>query len=160
MLAHVGAALVAISFAAHAFASRATITLPPGSTVAVTDAFRGRWELVNQGVSRFDAEAVFVTALTVEARSPRGTTALLTPEIREHHGREGQHLEPVSLRAATGNTTQALRILFIEADSLDVASVRVTFIPAPVLWTIGLALLVTSVILAPAAQPTRPAPDA
>ena len=152
-LGHAGAAMLAISFAAHAVASRATISLPQGESVAVTDALRRRWELVNQGVSRYDAEGVIVTALTVGTRNPRGETALLTPEIREYHGRDGQHLAPVSFRASHGRTTQAVRVLFIEADSLDVASVRVTFLPAPILWTIGLVLLAASAFLALSTDP-------
>jgi hypothetical protein len=152
-LGHAGAALLAISFAAHAVASRTTVTLPQGESVAVTDALRRRWELVNQGVSRYDAEGVFMTTLTVGARNPGGTTALMTSEIREYHGRDGQHLAPVSFRASHGRTTQAVRVLLIEADSLDVASVRVTFLPAPILWTIGLVLLAASAFLALSTDP-------
>jgi hypothetical protein len=152
-LGHAGAVLLAISFAAHAVASRATISLPQGESVAVTDTWRRRWELVNQGVSRYDAEGVFVTALAVGARNSSGETALMTPEIREYHGRDGQHLVPVSFRASHGRTTQAVRVLFIEADSLDVASIRVTFLPAPILWTIGLVLLAASAFLALSTAP-------
>ncbi len=152
-LGHAGAALLAVSFAAHAVAARSTISLPQGSAVTATDAMRGQWQFVNQGVSRYDAEGVFVTALTIEARSPGGKTALLTPEIREFHGMDGQHLAPVSFRASHGRTLQAVRVLFVEADSLDVASVRVTFLPAPILWTIGLVLLAISAFLALSVSP-------
>jgi hypothetical protein len=145
---HVGAALLAISFAAHAFASRSTIVLPPGTSVSVPDAFRQPWQLVNQGVSRFDASGVDVTALAVEARRPRDGIELLIPEIREYHSRGGQHLAPVSLRRSTGTTTQAIRVLFVGADSLDVASVRVTFLPVPMLWPAGVALLVLAAVFA------------
>lgn len=152
-IGHFGAALIAISFAAHAVASRSNVSLPQGSSVTVNGALGSRWQLVNQGVSRYDAEGVFVTALAIEARTPRGRTALLTPEIREYHGRDGQHLAPVSFRASHGRISQAVRVLFIEADSLDVASVRVTFLPAPILWTIGLALLAMSALLALSVNP-------
>ena len=156
MTAHVGAALLATSFAAHAFASRSTIPLSPGQSVPVTDAFRREWQLVNQGLSRYDEEGAVVTALAVEARAPGGKVALMTPEIRELHGREGQHLEaPVSVRRSAGSTTQVLRILLVGADSLDVAHVRVTFLPVPILWPIGVALLALSFLLALAAPPSR-----
>ena len=84
----------------------------PGPAVAVTDAFARPWELVNQGVSRFDAEGVFVTAVTMEARNPRGATALLTPEIREYHGRDGQHLAAGRRSGRRSDAQrQALRVL-------------------------------------------------
>ncbi len=156
---HLGAAFLAISFAAHAFASRTTIALPPGASVSVTDAFRQPWQLVNQGVSRFDASDVDVTALAVEARRPRGGLELLTPEIREYHTRAGQHLDPVSLRRSTGNTTQAFRVLLLGTDSLDVASVRVTFLPVPILWPAGVALLALSAVLALLAPSAKNPPD-
>ena len=156
---HIGAAFVAISFAAHGVASRTTVVLPPGTSVSVTDAFRQPWQLVNQGVSRFDATGFDVTALAVEARHPRGGIELLTPEIREYHGRGGQHLDAVSLRRSTGNTTQAFRVLFMGADSLDVASVRVTFLPVPILWPAGVVLLVLSAGFALLAPSSNHPPD-
>ena len=155
---HTGALLLAISFAAHALASRSTISLPPGASVPVNDAFRQPWQLVNQGVSRFDATGVDVTALAVEARHPRGGIELLSPEIREYHGRGGEHLNPVSLRRSTETTTQAMRVLFLGADSLDVASVRVTFLPVPILWPAGVALLCLSAVFAMLA-PSNASPD-
>jgi hypothetical protein len=156
---HAGAVLLAISFAAHALASRSTISLPPGASVSVNDAFRQPWQLVNQGISRFDASGVDVTALAVEARHPRGGVELLSPEIREYHGRGGEHLNPVSLRRSTGATTQAMRVLFVGADSLDVASVRVTFLPVPILWPAGVALLCLSAVFALLAPSSNDPPD-
>ena len=159
-LAHVsGAILLAVSFAAHAFAQRSTVALPPGTTVTVNDGFRRPWQLVNQGVSRFDAEGVDVTAVAIEARDPRGTPSLLTPEIREYHGRGGQHLASnVSIRASTGRITQVMRVLLSPPDSLDVASVRVTFLPAPVLWPLGVVLLGLSATLALMSSPPSRSP--
>ena len=142
ILAHVGAGCVIGSFALHAFAARSNAVLPPGQPVGVTDAFRRPWRLVNQGVSRFDEAGVEVTSLAVEVQEPGGETALLTPEIREYHGLDGQHLaNGVVRRRSTGGPVQAMRILFTEADSLDAASVRVTFLPAPILWPVGVAML-------------------
>jgi hypothetical protein len=43
---------------------------------------------------------------------------------------------------------QAMRVLLTGTDSLDVARVRVTFLPVPILWPIGIALLGLSAILA------------
>lgn len=148
-LAHVGAAILAISFAAHALAARSTVGVAPGATVEVVDSFRRRWQLANQGVSRFDAEGVDITSAAIESTDPGGQTRLLTPEIREHHGRDGRHLEnPVSLRKATTGPLQSLRIVLLDADSLDVARVRVTFLPVPILWPLGVVLLLLSAALA------------
>ena len=152
--AHAGAICVAVSFAAHAFAVRSTVALRPGESVGVSDTFRGTWQFVNQGVSRFDAEGVDVTALAIETRNANGKVALLTPEVREYHAPDGQHLEnTVSLRKSTGGVLQTMRVLLTATDSLDVASVRVTFLPAPFLWPLGVVLLGISAILALSASP-------
>ena len=146
--AHAGAILLVISFALHALAARATLSLPPGASVTVTDAFRREWQLANQGVSRFDEEGVDVLSLALEARRPSGAAALLTPEIRDYHGRNGEHLEnSVSLRKSSGVLSQTLRVLLVGTDSLDAASVRVTFLPLPILWPAGIALLAISLLI-------------
>lgn len=149
LAAHTGAVLLIVSFAAHAFAARSTIQLPAGSRVEVRDSFRRPWMLANQGVSHFDAAGVDVLSLAVEAQDPGGKAHLLTPAIHDHHGRDGRHLDnSISLRASTGGSLSAMRILLLEADSLDVASVRVTFLPVPFLWPAGIALLLLSAVLA------------
>ena len=149
LCAHAGAASVVASFALHALASRSNVVLTPGQPVEVTDAFRRPWQLVNQGVSRFDEEGVEVTSLAVEVQQPGGRTTLLTPEIREYHGLDGQHLaNGIVRRRSTRGAVQVMRILFTEADSLDAGSVRVTFLPAPILWPIGVALMLLAGLLA------------
>ena len=149
LTAHVGAGLLVVSFALHAFATRVTVAIPPGGSVDVTDSFKRTWQLSNQGVSRFDAEGVDVRSVALEARRPSGATALLAPEIRDYHTRSGDHLEnSIARRQSTGAIVQTLRVLLVEADSLDVASVRVTFLPLPILWPIGIALLGGSLLLA------------
>lgn len=153
LAAHLGAGLVVISFAMHAFAARSNISLGPGAPIELTDSFRQSWTLANQGVSRFDAEGVDVLSLVVEARDPRGNSRLLMPAIHEHHGRDGRHLySPVTLRASADGILQGLRIILLQADSLDVASVRVTFLPVPFLWPAGIVLLLLSAALAIAAE--------
>ena len=145
--------MLAISFALHALAARSTVAVAPGATVGMTDAFRRRWDLANQGVSRFDAEGVVITSVTIESKDPGGQTRLLIPEIREHHGRDGRHLEnSVSLRKSTTGALQSMRIVLLEADSLDVASVRVTFLPVPILWPAGIVLLLLSAAVAAAGE--------
>ena len=157
--AHAGAVLLVVSFALHALASRSTVSLAPGASVDVTDAFRRTWQLAHQGVSRFDAEGVDITSVAIESRDPTGQVHLLAPEIQDHHGRDGRHLEnSISLsRSATG-ALQTLRIVLLEADSLDVASVRVTFMPVPILWPLGVGALLLSAALALAAKPRPPSP--
>jgi hypothetical protein len=153
--AHAGAICLAVSFAAHAFAVRSTVSLRPGEPVDVRDSFRRTWQLVNQGVSRFDAEGVDVTALAVETRNARGRTELVTPEAREYHAPDGQHLETtIALRKSSGGALQTMRVLLTATDSLDVASVRITFLPAPFLWPLGVVLLGVSAVLAFPASPT------
>jgi hypothetical protein len=148
LAAHLGAAFVVTSFAAHAIATRSTVSLAPGSPVQLADSFRRPWTLTNQGVSRFDAAGVDVLSLAVEARDPRGNTRLVTPALHEHHGPDGEHLESaISRRASSDGLLQGIRIVLFDADSLDVASVRVTFLPVPLLWPAGVALLLLSAAL-------------
>ena len=146
--AHVGAILMVVSFALHALASRSTVSVGPGATVAVTDAFRRPWQLANQGVSRFDAEGMDILSVAIESRDSRGTLRLLAPAIQDPHGSDGRHLDnTISRRASAGSALQAVRVLLVEVDSLDVAQVRVTFLPVPILWPLGVVLLVLSAVL-------------
>ena len=146
--AHAGAALMVLSFALHALAARATVSVGPGATVNVTDAFRRPWQLANQGVSRFDAEGMDILSVAIESRDSRGTLRLLAPAIQDPHGRDGRHLDnTISRRASAASALQSMRVLLLEVDSLDVARVRVTFLPVPILWPMGVALLVLSAVL-------------
>lgn len=154
-LAHGGAALVALSFAAHALASRTALLLPPGVAVTATDAFGRPWRVVNQGISRFDAAGADVTALAIEATGPDGRARLLSTELREHPGRGGVPLAPAARRGSSGTPFQQLRVLLESADGTDAARVRVAFVPLAILWPAGLALLTAS-LLAAALTPRRP----
>jgi hypothetical protein len=154
VMAHVGAVLLAISFAAHAMAGRRTVSIPAGEAVDLT-AFRQTWKLANQGVSRFDEEATDVVSLALEVTTPSAKTTLLTPEVRDYHTPSGRHLENgISRRESAGRVMQTMRVLLVGADSLDTASVRVTFLPLPILWPAGVALILLSVI-----APGRPIPS-
>ncbi len=147
-VAHAGAALMVVSFALHALAARSTVSVAAGATVEVTDAFRRPWQLANQGVSRFDAEGVDILSVAIESRDPGGRSRLLAPAIQDPHGSDGRHLDnAISRRASAGTGLQSIRVLLLEADSLDGARVRVTFLPVPLLWPIGVALLVLSAAL-------------
>jgi hypothetical protein len=144
--AHIGAVLLAISFAAHAVAQRTTISLPAGETVDLTS-FRQTWKLTNQGVSRFDEIATDVVSLALEVTTPSGKTSLLTPEVRDYHTPSGRHLDNrISWRESAGKVTQTMRVLLVGADSLDTARVRVTFLPLPILWPAGVILILLSVL--------------
>jgi len=146
--AHAGAALMVVSFALHALAARSTVSVGPGATVEVTDAFRRPWQLANQGVSRFDAEGMDILSVAIESRDSRGTLRLLAPSIQDPHRSDGGHLEnTISRRASATNALQSMRVLLQEVDSLDVARVRITFLPVPILWPLGVALLVLSAML-------------
>lgn len=142
---HAGALLLALSFGLHALAARSTVALAPGQTVNLSDSFGRQWQLANQGVSRFDAGGADITAVAIETRAPSGNVALLTPELRDHHRIDGQHLDNVvSFRRSAGQGLMALRLLLVDTDSLDVARVRVTFQPVPFLWLVGVVLLLAS----------------
>ena len=146
VMAHVGAVLLAISFGAHAMAGRRTVSIPAGEAVALT-AFRQTWKVANQGVSRFDEETSDVISLALEVTTPSGKSTLLTPEVRDYHTPSGRHLENrISRRESAGRVTQTMRVLLVGADSLDTASVRITFLPLPILWPAGVALILLSVL--------------
>ena len=149
MLAHAGAAAVILSFAAHAFATRATLTLPPGTMVETGDAFGRPWRLVNQGLSRFDASGADVIALAVEVTGPDGVRRLVTSESRDYVSPTGRHLGmPVGRRGSIGGALQRVRLLLESADGADVAQVRIAFVPLVILWPVGLLLLMVSALMA------------
>jgi hypothetical protein len=146
--AHAGAVLMVVSFALHALAARSTVSVAAGATVEVTDAFHQPWQLANQGVSRFDAEGMDVLSVAIESTDPRGTLRLVAPAIQDPHARDGRHLDnTISRRVSAASALQSMRVLLLEVDSLDVARVRVTFLPVPILWPMGVALLVLSAAL-------------
>jgi hypothetical protein len=149
ILAHVGAVLLAVSFAAHALAIRRTVSIPPGASVDLADTFRRTWHVANQGVSRFDVGDADVLGVALEVKSPSGGTTLVAPEVHELHGPRGEHLEnTIARRKSAGNALMTVRALLVAADSLDVASLRITFLPFPVLWPVGVVLLSLSLLLA------------
>ena len=146
--AHAGAALMVVSFALHALAARSTVSVAAGATAEVTDAFRQPWRLANQGVSRFDAEGMDILSVAIESTDPRGTLRLVAPSLQDPHARDGRHLDnTISRRASAASALQSMRVVLLEVDSLDVARVRVTFLPVPILWPMGVALLVLAAAL-------------
>lgn len=145
-LAHVGAALVVASFAAHIMAVRTTVDLPPGQPVVVAGAMGTQWRLVNQGVSRYDAGYADVTGVAMEAARVGASPALLTVERREYLVGPGRPVS-MSLRGSTGGPLVRLRVLLESVDDGDGVTVRVTALPLPVLWDLGLLLLGVSAVL-------------
>jgi hypothetical protein len=145
---HAGVAMVALSFGLHAAATRSTVAVPAGSAVEVRDSFRRAWSLANQGISQFDADGVEVTSLALEARDHGGRLHLLAPDIQERHARDGRHLENhVAHRKSVTTGSQAMRALLVGTDSVETATVRVTFLPLPFLWPLGVIMVLTSILL-------------
>ena len=142
-LAHSGAALVVSSFAAHIVAVRASLELPPGQGVEMSGVPGGAWRLVNQGVSRFDAGMADVTAVAIEVSSPAAAASLVTTERREYVVGPGRSAW-MSIRGSAGGPLLRLRVLLESVDASDAARVRVTALPLPVLWDLGLILLAAS----------------
>jgi hypothetical protein len=142
-LAHAGAALVVSSFAAHIMAVRVTLELPPGQVVEMSGVPGGAWRLVNQGVSRFDAGMADVTAVAIELSPPAAGASLVTTERREYVAGPGRSAW-MSIRGSAGSPLLRLRVLLESVDAGDSARVRVTALPLPVLWDLGLMLLAAS----------------
>lgn len=138
-----GALLLALGFAVHIGAARSTVRLPPGTATAVTDVFGGEWQLVNQGLSRFDADGHDVTALAVEITDPAGSPALATTELRQYYSRRSGTAmgRPLGVRAVRRGVLQELRLVLDDAAEGDLALVRASFVPLPLLWHAGVALL-------------------
>jgi hypothetical protein len=139
---HAGAVVVVLSFALHIVARRATIELPPGAPVEVRDGLGRSWTLVNQGLSRFDAEGRDIEALAIQVTRPDGAARLLTAEHRQYYDRNGRPLgAPLGLRATWPSAVQDARLVFDSALTGDVARVRVSFVPLAALWTLGIVLI-------------------
>lgn len=143
-VAHIGALLLVLGFALHIAAARSNVRLSPGEATAVADVFGREWRLVNQGLSRFDAEGYDVTALAVEVTPPAGGPTLVSTELRQYYsGRTGTPMgSPVGVRAVLRGIVQDLRVVLDDAAREgDVAMVRVSFVPLALLWHAGVALL-------------------
>jgi hypothetical protein len=142
LLAHAGALLALVSFAAHVGAARSEVTMLPGRAVEARDAFGRTWRLVNQGVSRYDAGRYDVAALALEVTRPDGSVRLLATELRSYLARNGELIgEPVGRRAQWRGMIQDLRVVLDGAADDDVASVRLAFIPLAALWPAGILLM-------------------
>jgi len=141
-LMHLGAACMAVAFAAHIVAARHVLTLAPGAEARASDIFRRPWRLVNQGVSHFDVGETDVAALAVDVRAPSGRAGLLTPQLRTYQDVEGRVVEtPVSFRAVARGPLQDVLITLDGATEGDVATVRVAFVPLSSLWVPAIVLL-------------------
>jgi cytochrome c biogenesis factor len=139
---HAGAALVVLSFALHIVARRTTTELPPGAAVEVRDGYGRTWTLVNQGLSRFDAEGRDIAALAIQVTRPGGAARLLTAEHRQYFDRGGLPLgTPLGLRATWRSPLQDARLVLDSALAGEVARVRVSFVPLAALWTLGTVLM-------------------
>jgi hypothetical protein len=141
--AYVGALMIVFAFGAHVLAARADVTLDPGRTTDVRDAFGRRWHLVHQGLSRFDAEDHDATALAIDVTAPNSSARLMTAELRDYRDARGDPAgASVSVRAVHQGVFQELLLTLQSADETERAKVRVAFVPLASLWVPGLLLLV------------------
>ncbi len=157
--AYAGALLILLAFGAHVLASRSDVTLAPGRPTDVRD-IRGRnWRLVNQGMSRFDAEDRDAAVLAIEVTDPSGKTRLKTTELRAYHDRRGDPAgAPVGVRAVQAGAFQELLLTLQNADESERATVRVAFIPFAWLWIPGILLLFAGTMVEVARTEAAPNP--
>jgi cytochrome c biogenesis factor len=159
--AHAGAVLAVASFALHIVAARADVVLPPGRSVESRDGLGRPWQLVNQGVSRFDAAGREVTALALEVTPPGRAARLLSTEQRRFVARSGAPFgEPIGIRASIRGIAQDFGVVLRGAMEGDVARVRVSFVPLAFLWPAGILLMLVAAatLLRPEREGQRPVP--
>lgn len=149
LVAHAGVVLIVIAFALHIVGRRVELTLSPGTPVTVSDVFGRPWQFVSQGVSRFDANGVDVTALAADVTTPSATSVLMTTEQRQSYNAAGEPFDRiVSVRGVRRGALQALRVVLDSVGAGETASVKVAFVPLTVLWIPGAALVLITGIAA------------
>ena len=149
LLAHLGAALVVVAFAVHVAGRRSEVTLVPGQSLDLPDAFGRTWRFVSQGISRFDADGHDVMALATNVTAPGRAPALLTTEQRQYYDATGTPFtRPVAVRGVRRGIAQDLRVVLDSVGTGEAAVVKVAFVPFTVLWIPGAALVLITAIAA------------
>jgi cytochrome c-type biogenesis protein CcmF len=156
LVAHAGTALVLVGFAGASARTRHEVTLGAGESTSLRDPFGLHWEVVGQGISRYDAESREVMALAVELRQGSAAPRLVTSELRQYYDARGIPLGDVlPVSGTTVTPLEDVRVALLDAPSEERVRLRVTF--APLLW---LAWAGAALMAAGGALALMPAPRA
>jgi cytochrome c-type biogenesis protein CcmF len=129
-IVHIGVVVVFAAFAGLAFKREFDLTLKPGDSRALTDAWGHRWTFLSQGISRYNVLNRQVTAIALDVTRDGKPAGVITSEKRQHvDSRGAPTFEPSTEVGIKGSFTQDVYVVLAGVRGLDAAEVRVTFNP-------------------------------
>jgi cytochrome c-type biogenesis protein CcmF len=129
-IVHLGVVVVFAGFAGLAFKREFDLTLNPGDTKAVTDAWGHRWTFLSQGISRYTILNRDVTAIALDVTRDGKPAGVITSEKRQHVDSRGvPTFEPSTEVGIMGSFKQDVYVVLAGVRGADGAEIRVTFNP-------------------------------
>lgn len=107
-----------------------TVSLGPGESTKLRDAFGREWSLAQQGVSAFRTENREITAVTIEATRASGERTLLVSERRQSVDSRGEEIAaPVVVAGRKHGLVQEMAVRLERTLPNDAVELRVGFRP-------------------------------
>jgi cytochrome c-type biogenesis protein CcmF len=129
-IVHLGVVVVFAAFAGLAFKREFDLTLKPGDSKVVTDAWGHRWTFLSQGISRYTVLNREVTAIALDVSRDGKPAGVITSEKRQHvDSRGAPTFEPSTEVGIKGSFKQDVYVVLAGVRGADAAEVRVTFNP-------------------------------
>ncbi len=157
-IVHFGVVIMFAAFAGMAFKREYDLTLKPGESRTVTDAWGHTWTFLSQGISRYNVLNREVTAIALDLTRDGKSAGVMTSEKRQHvDSRGAPTFEPSTEVGIKGSFKQDVYVVLAGVRNADDAEIRVSFNPL-VRWVwIGGALMALGglVVMWPAADKRR-----
>jgi len=129
-IVHFGVVVVFAAFAGLAFKREFDLTLNPGDSKTVTDAWGHRWTFLSQGISRYTVLNRDVTAIALDVTRDGKPAGVITSEKRQHVDSRGEPtFEPSTEVGIMGSFKQDVYVVLAGVRGADDAEIRVTFNP-------------------------------
>ena len=129
-IVHFGVVVVFAAFAGLAFKREFDLTLNPGDSKTVTDAWGHRWTFLSQGISRYTVLNRDVTAIALDVTRDGKPAGVITSEKRQHvDSRGAPTFEPSTEVGIMGSFKQDVYVVLAGVRGADDAEIRVTFNP-------------------------------
>ncbi|MEO8909510.1 MAG: heme lyase CcmF/NrfE family subunit [Gemmatimonadaceae bacterium] len=157
-IVHLGIVMIFAAFAGLAFKREFDLTLNPGDSKTVGDAWGHQWTFLSQGISRYNVLNREVTAIALDVSRDGKPDGVITSEKRQHVDSRGvPTFEPSTEVGIKGSFKQDVYVVLAGVRGADAAEIRVTFNPL-VRWVwLGGALMAIGglVVMWPAADKQR-----
>jgi cytochrome c biogenesis factor len=129
-IAHLGVVVMFAAFTGLAFKREFDLTLSPGDSRDVTDAWGHRWTFLNQGISRYNILNREVTAVALDVSRDGKRAGVITTEKRQHvDSRGAPTFEPSTEVGIMGSLKQDVYVVLQGVRGADQVEIRVAFNP-------------------------------